>query len=77
MSYLAEVHTSNVHGAGTDADVSIMLFGDLGDSGLQPLNVSCMALSDGSQLLYSSRCDTIGHVALSRVYKPALALHLQ
>lgn len=52
MSYLAEVHTSDVRGAGTDADVSIMLFGDLGDSGLQPLNVSCMTISD-SQLLYS------------------------
>lgn len=39
-SYLAEVHTSDVHGAGTDADVSVLLFGDLGDSGIQPLNVS-------------------------------------
>lgn len=39
-SYLTEVHTSTVQGAGTDADVSLMLFGDLGDSGLQPLNVS-------------------------------------
>lgn len=39
-SYLAEVHTSDVHGAGTDADVSLILFGDMGDSGVQPLNVS-------------------------------------
>ena len=43
-SYLAEVHTSTAQGAGTDADVSLMLFGDLGDSGLQPLNVGHLQL---------------------------------
>lgn len=43
-SYLAEVHTSDKHGAGTDADVSVLLFGDLGDSGVQPLNVSLLSI---------------------------------
>ena len=41
--YTAEVFTSDVRGAGTDADVSMELFGHLGSSGLQTLNVCCSA----------------------------------
>ena len=40
VHYTAEVYTSDMRGAGTDADVSLMLFGHLGDSGVQQLNVS-------------------------------------
>lgn len=35
--YEAEVHTGNVSGAGTDANVFINIFGDLGDTGERPL----------------------------------------
>ena len=41
VHYTAEVYTSDLRGAGTDADVSLVLFGHLGDSGTQHLNVSC------------------------------------
>ena len=41
MHYMAEVFTSDVRGAGTDADVSLELFGHLGRSGLQTLHVCC------------------------------------
>ncbi len=43
VQYTAEVYTSDTRGAATDADVSLVLFGDLGDSGLQSLDVSCQA----------------------------------
>ncbi len=44
VQYTAEVFTSDITGAGTDADVSVVLFGHLGDSGPQSLNVSCCAV---------------------------------
>lgn len=43
MHYMAEVFTSDVRGAGTDADVSMELFGHMGSSGLQRLNVYSQA----------------------------------
>lgn len=43
MHYMAEVFTSDVRGAGTDADVSMELFGHMGSSGLQRLNVGGQA----------------------------------
>ena len=43
IQYTAEVFTSDVRGAGTDADVSMELFGHLGSSGFQTLNVCCSA----------------------------------
>jgi len=44
VQYTAEVFTSDMTGAGTDADVSLVLFGHLGDSGPQSLDVSCCAV---------------------------------
>ena len=38
--YTAEVHTSSLRGAGTDASVALQLFGAKGDSGVQSLKVS-------------------------------------
>lgn len=43
MHYIAEVFTSDVRGAGTDADVSMELFGHMGSSGIQKLNVGGQA----------------------------------
>lgn len=43
MHYTAEVFTSDVRAAGTDADVSLELFGQLGSSGPQNLNVRSRA----------------------------------
>lgn len=40
VQYAAEVFTSDLTGAGTDADVSLVLFGHLGNSRPQSLNVS-------------------------------------
>ena len=39
-TYTAEVHTSSLRGAGTDASVALQLFGAQGDSGVQCLKVS-------------------------------------
>lgn len=44
MHYTAELFTSDVRGAGTDADVSLELFGHLGSSGPQNLHVCCRVL---------------------------------
>ena len=43
VQYSAEVYTSDVEGASTDADVSLVLFGELGSTGPQNLNVSSCA----------------------------------
>ena len=56
MQYTAEVFTSDMRGAGTDADVSLVLFGDQGDSGTQPLNVSCCAVLCCAVLRFAMLC---------------------
>ena len=37
INYKVIVHTGDVSGAGTDANVSIILYGTLGDTGTRPL----------------------------------------
>ena len=40
MQYVVSVYTGNKHGAGTDANVFINLFGEQGDTGDRPLKQS-------------------------------------
>ena len=55
VQYSAEIHTSDMRGAGTDADVSLELFGLLGSSGTHRLNASLYATSDTHQSSVSAK----------------------
>ena len=51
VQYVAEVFTSDKKGAGTTSDVSLELFGHLGSSGVQKLNVCFVAPLSGTAAL--------------------------
>ena len=65
-TYTAEVHTSSLRGAGTDASVALQLFGAQGDSGMQRLKVSAYTTTMCPLLVLS----TVAKLCL-RVQKPA------
>ncbi len=64
VQYTAEVFTSDLTGAGTDADVSLVLFGHLGDSGPQSLNVSCCAVFCHAVPCYAVPCCAVSYCLL-------------
>ena len=64
VQYTAEVFTSDITGAGTDADVSLVLFGHLGNSSRQSLNVSCYAVFCHAVLCCAMLCCAVPYCLL-------------
>ncbi len=50
IQYKIVVHTGTVSGAGTDANVSIILYGTLGDTGMRPLKQRGRKLFENGQV---------------------------
>ncbi|DBA69854.1 TPA: hypothetical protein ACH3X2_012566 [Trebouxia sp. C0005] len=66
VQYTAEVFTSDLTGAGTDADVSLVLFGHLGDSGPQSLNGKD-AFGIAAIDVFQFTCKHVGQMQMLRI----------
>jgi hypothetical protein len=56
------VHTSDIRGAGTDANVHLLVFGTLGDSGQQPLENSANNFERNKADVFHFQCPDLGAV---------------
>ncbi|DBB10366.1 TPA: hypothetical protein ACH3X3_001925 [Trebouxia sp. C0006] len=66
VQYTAEVFTSDMTGAGTDADVSLVLFGHLGDSGPQSLDGKA-AFGTAAVDVFQFTCKDVGQMQMLRI----------
>ncbi|KAL3141352.1 hypothetical protein ABBQ32_004935 [Trebouxia sp. C0010 RCD-2024] len=66
MHYTAELFTSDVRGAGTDADVSLELFGHLGSSGPQNLHGK-EAFARAAVDVFQFACQGVGEMQMLRI----------
>eukprot|EP00854_Cymbomonas_tetramitiformis_P003095 gene3095-3928_t len=61
------VHTSDLRGAGTDADVSMVLYGKKGDSGERKLDTSANNFERGMEDIFFFECQDLGELLKLRV----------
>lgn len=66
-SYIVNVFTGNIRGAGTDADVSITLFGEQGDSGPMNLDNDRNNFEKGRKDTFTLECPHLGKLKKIRI----------
>jgi hypothetical protein len=71
-SYEVTVHTSDLRGSGTDANVSIVVYGDKGDSGERKLDNSANNFERAAVDVFHFTCKDLGVVDRIQVYPVSL-----